>query len=34
VEEMVGLNLTSHCGLASEYHEEVEEHSKERAFDI
>lgn len=33
-EEMEGLDLTSHGGLAYEYHEEVEEHAKRRAFEV
>jgi len=33
-EEMAGLDLTSHGGLAYEYHEELEEFPKKRAIDI
>lgn len=33
-EEMEGLDLTSHGGLAYEYHQEAEEHAKRRAFEV
>jgi Amt family ammonium transporter len=33
-EEMAGLDLTCHGGMAYEYHDEGQEHSKKRAIEV
>ncbi|MCI75471.1 ammonium transporter 1 member, partial [Trifolium medium] len=33
-EEMAGLDLTSHGGMAYEYHDEIGEHSKKHAIEV